>query len=80
MRRPYSYNDILVLSEDLWDFAWSAPMRNLPARLELSDSGLKKLLSSHGVSPPPQGYWNKVNAGKPVPVFPKCSFLRLFGV
>ena len=57
------------LSEDLRAFAWSAPMRDLAAKVGMSDVGLKKLLAARGVSAPPQGYWNKARAGKPVP---KC--------
>ncbi|WP_287293181.1 hypothetical protein [Mesorhizobium sp.] len=49
-------NDILVLPDDLIAFAWSAPMRDLAAKLELSDVGLKKLLTRCGVASPPQGY------------------------
>jgi len=37
----------------------------------MSAVGLRKLLSGYGVGPPPQGYWNKVRAGKPVPSPPK---------
>lgn len=51
-------------------------MRDLAARLNLSDVGLKKLLASHGVAPPPQGYWNKLKAGKPVPKCPKAPQRR----
>ena len=65
-------NDILVLRNDLIAFAWSAPMRDLAAKLDLSDVGLRKLLARCGVTPPPQGYWNKVRAGKPVPEPPKA--------
>lgn len=36
---------MLVLADDLIAFAWSAPMRDLAARLNLSDVGLKS--SSH---------------------------------
>lgn len=43
-------NDILVLPGDLIAFAWSAPMRDLAAKLELSDVGLKKLLTRCGVA------------------------------
>lgn len=67
----YSWNDILVLPDDLRAFAWSAPMRDLAAKVDLSDVGLKKLLARYGVAPPPQGYWNKLLAGKPVPTLPK---------
>ena len=76
MRYGYSSNDILVLPQDLQDFAWSAPMRDLAAEIGLSDVGLKKLLKSHGVITPPQGYWNKVHAGKPVPKSPKLPARR----
>jgi hypothetical protein len=72
LRRVYRPSDILVLPDDLRAFAWSAPMRDLAAKLDLSDVGLKKLLASYGVSPPPQGYWNKVRAGKPVLNRPKA--------
>lgn len=64
-------NEILVRPQDLQDFAWSAPMRDLAAKVGLSDVGLKKLLKSHGVITPAQGHWNRVHAGKPVPKTPK---------
>lgn len=51
---------------DLIAFAWSAPVRDLATRMQMSDVGLKKLLRAHGVSGPPQGYWNRVHAGRPV--------------
>ncbi|MGX9143209.1 hypothetical protein [Mesorhizobium sp. 128a] len=63
---------ILVLPDDLIAFAWSAPMRDLAAKLELSDVGVKKLLTRFGVASPPQGYWNKIRAGKRVPALPKA--------
>lgn len=65
-------SDILVLHDDLIAFAWSAPMRDLAAKLDLSDVGLKKILARCGVAPPPQGYWNKVRFGKAVPTRPKA--------
>ena len=71
MRYGYIFNGILALPQDLQDFAWSAPMRDLAAKLGLSDVGLKKLLKSHGVMTPPQGHWNRVHAGKPVAESPK---------
>lgn len=67
----YGCHDILVLPQDLQDFAWSAPMRDLAKKVGLSDVGLKKLLKAQGASAPPQGYWNKVQAGKPVPKRPE---------
>jgi hypothetical protein len=72
MSRMYGWNDILVMPDDLRAFAWSAPMRDLAAKLDMSDVGLRKLLAACGVAPPPQGYWNKVRAGKPVPNRPKA--------
>ncbi len=63
----YRYDDILVLPEDLMAFAWSAPMRDLASHIGMSDVGLKKLILARGFVTPPQGYWNKVHAGKPVP-------------
>src|ERR1044072_575990 len=70
--RLYGSNDILVMPDDLRAFAWSAPMRDLAAKLDLSDVGLKKLPASYGVAPPPQGHWNKVHEGKPVLKCPKA--------
>lgn len=63
-------SDILVLPEELIAFAWSAPMRDLAAKLDISDVGLRKQLSNYDVPLPPQGYWNKVHAGKPTPPRP----------
>lgn len=71
MRYGYGTNEILALRQDLQDFAWSAPMRDLAAKIGLPDVGLKKLLKSHGVTIPPQGHWNRVRAGKAVPSCPK---------
>ncbi len=45
-------------------------MRELAARVGMSDVGLKKLLRSYGVSGLPQGHWNRVHAGRPVPAPP----------
>jgi len=75
---PYGYgsSEILALPQDLQDFAWSAPMRDLAAKIGLSDVGLKKLLKAHGVITPPQGHWNRVHAGKPVPKSPKLPARR----
>ncbi|WP_426692911.1 hypothetical protein ACMC5O_002356 [Sphingomonas sediminicola] len=68
--------DLVALPQDLQDFAWSAPMRDLAAKVGVSDVGLKKLLKSHGIITPPQGYWNKLHAGKPVPKCPKVASRR----
>lgn len=76
MSYRYGYNDILVLPQDLQDFAWSSPMRDLAAKIGISDVGLRKLLKTHGVITPPQGHWNRVLAGKPVPKTPKAPARR----
>jgi hypothetical protein len=72
MHRHYGWNGISVSPDDLTAFAWSAPMRDLAAKIGISDVGLRKLLTSHGVSLPPQGHWNRVHAGRPVPAPPKA--------
>lgn len=61
----------LALPEDVITFAWSAPMRELAARIGISDVGLKKLLRSQGIVTPPQGHWNRVHAGRKVPSPPQ---------
>lgn len=71
MSYAYRSDYMSVLPQDLQDLAWSAPMRDLAAKIGISDVGLKKLLQSQGVITPPQGYWNKAQAGKPVPKCPK---------
>jgi hypothetical protein len=76
VRHGYYLDDILVLPQDLQDFAWSAPMRDLAAKVGISDVGLKKLLKSHGVITPPQGFWNRVHARKPVPKCPMAPTRR----
>ena len=61
-----SRDDVLCTPAAVIAFAWSAPMRDLAARVGLSDVGLKKLLVGYGIPTPPQGHWNKVAAGKAV--------------
>lgn len=73
MYSPYGRGNISVLPDDLIAFAWSAPMRDLAARIGISDVGLRKLLVSHGVVLPPQGHWNRVHAGRSVPNPPKAQ-------
>jgi len=68
----YCSDDIYVSPAALISFAWSAPMRDLAAKIGISDVGLKKLLRSHGIVTPPQGHWNKVHAGKRVMSPPKA--------
>lgn len=72
---PYDHG-FLADPQDVIDFAWSAPMRDLAAKLELSDVGLKKIFTSHGITVPPQGHWNRVHAGKAFGAPPKAASRR----
>lgn len=72
----HRYCDVVVLPQDLQDFIWSAPMRDLAARVGLSDIGLKKLVSARGMVVPAQGHWNRVQAGRTVPECPKVPDRR----
>ena len=76
MSRTYGWHQFHVLPDDLIAYAWSAPMRDLAGAVAMSDVGLKKLLRAHGIGPPPQGYWNKVHAGRPVPKPPRAPARR----
>jgi len=60
-------NDFAVSMDDLIGFVWSAPMRDLAARLQMTEAGFRKLLSERAVPVPPQGYWAKIRAGRLVP-------------
>jgi hypothetical protein len=73
MDRYNAQNGFLVLPQDLIAFAWSAPMRDLAAKVGISDVGLRKLLNSLGIVTPPQGHWNKVHAGKKVSAPPTAQ-------
>lgn len=63
---PSQQAEVRVSRERLYDLAWSAPMRQLASEFGLSDSGLAKAFRLNGIPLPPQGYWNKLQAGKPV--------------
>jgi hypothetical protein len=66
MSRCYpAWNGIQVLPEHFIRFAWTEPMRDLAAKIGMSDVDLRKLFVSMGIVLPPQGYWNKLRAGKP---------------
>ncbi len=75
MRYVY-YNGVDILPDQLWDFAWSAPMRDLADKVGMSDVGLRKALRSYGVILPPQGHWNRVHAGRNVETRPKVPERR----
>ncbi|KHL24117.1 hypothetical protein PK98_15655 [Croceibacterium mercuriale] len=77
MSRYYGYDGAQVLPEDLIRLAWSEPMRDLALKVGMSDVGLRKLFVSLGIITPPQGYWNKVRAGKGVPPIPSPPSRRV---
>lgn len=54
-----------VTRQELYDLAWSEPMRTLAKRFGISDVALVKTCRQMHVPTPPQGYWNKKAAGKP---------------
>jgi hypothetical protein len=74
--RHYFNRGFYVAPQDLIAFAWSAPMRDLAAKIGISDVGLRKLLTSNGIFLPPQGHWNRVHAGRTVPGPPKPADRR----
>ncbi len=49
--------------EELHDLVWSEPMTKLGARFGISGNGLKKACKRANIPVPPQGYWNKLQAG-----------------
>lgn len=51
---------------ELYDLAWSEPIKDLAQRFELSDSGLAKACKRADIPRPPRGYWAKLKARKRV--------------
>ena len=64
---------------ELYDLIWSKPLRDIAADLGISDVGLAKVCERHRVPRPEQGYWNKINAGKPAKksIFVEVDDVRL---
>lgn len=62
----HEHYNLYVSLDTLQQFAWSAPMRDLAAKVGISDVGLKKLMKAYGIVTPPQRHWNHVHAGRPV--------------
>src|SRR5882724_159367 len=56
--------------QQLHDLVWSGPMRDVSKRLGLSDNGLRKHCVKAFVPLPPQGHWNKLQAGHKVKTIP----------
>lgn len=49
--------------EEAYELAWSAPMRELAKRFNMSDVGLKKALARLDIPFPPQGHWKQGAGG-----------------
>src|SRR5579859_1272616 len=56
---------VILTRRELYDLVWSKPLRDVATDLGISDVGLAKVCERHRVPRPEQGYWNKINAGKP---------------
>jgi len=52
--------------EQLYDLIWSEPMQRLARQIGISDVAIAKHCRKLGVPVPERGYWNKLQAGKPV--------------
>jgi len=55
-----------ITRQQIYDLVWQQPMIHIAKNLGLSDQGLAKLCKREQIPRPPQGYWNKLAAGKPV--------------
>ena len=58
-------SSVILTRRELYDLVWAKPLRDVAADLGISDVGLAKVCERHRVPRPEQGYWNKINAGKP---------------
>lgn len=50
--------------KELYELVWSEPLRTLCIQVGVSDVAVKKACKRADIPTPPQGYWNKVHAGK----------------
>jgi hypothetical protein len=53
-----------MIRRELYDLAWSEPMRTLAARYDISDVALAKICRHHGIPTTQRGHWVKITAGK----------------
>jgi hypothetical protein len=53
--------------QTLYEEIWAEPMTTVAVRYGLSDNGLRKRCKTLNIPWPPNGYWAKVKAGKPIP-------------
>jgi hypothetical protein len=52
--------------QELYDLAWSEPLRSLSARFGISDVALKETCAKAQIPTPKRGYWAGKDAGKNV--------------
>ena len=58
--------NIKKIRQTLYEEIWVEPMTTVAVRYGISDNGLRKRCKSLNIPWPPNGYWAKVKAGKPV--------------
>lgn len=56
--------------ETLYQEVWSMPVTEVAKRYKVSDVAIHKVCKSLNIPTPPQGYWAKLRAGKPVKKLP----------
>lgn len=61
---------ITVTRADLFEQVWARPMVKVAADYRVSATALVKACRKAEIPVPPQGYWNKLQFGKPVPKQP----------
>ena len=56
--------------ETLYQEVWTMPVTEVAKRYKVSDVAIHKVCKSLDIPTPPQGYWAKLRAGKPVKKLP----------
>ncbi|WP_298017733.1 hypothetical protein [uncultured Dysosmobacter sp.] len=56
--------------ETLYQEVWAMPVTEVAKRYQVSDAAIHKVCKSLDIPTPPQGYWAKLRAGKPVKQLP----------
>lgn len=59
--------------ETLYQEVWTIPVTEVAKRYQVSDVAIHKVCKSLDIPTPPQGYWAKLRAGKPVKKLPLPS-------
>lgn len=52
-----------ISRDELYTLVWSEPIQKLAKRFNISDRGLGKLCTRHGIPVPPRGWWARKAAG-----------------